>query len=165
MGIRDLSDKELENFIRNYRKAGKTEGGIYTLAELLMEQLRRSGSVFSGKIVATKILTLAQSSDDNLTTYHDLWNDLYPDREWIGHNSKRIIKDDLDLAIHYCVKNKLPIVTVLVVPKIKRRLTEKAINNIYNRCRELGVQTGLIATEFVDQQVEAACNLDISSLP
>ena len=83
-GLRDLSDKDLEQFIKNYRKRDATEGGIYPLAKLLMEQLRRSGSVFSGKTVATKILTLAQSSDDNLTTYHDLWNDLYPDREWIG---------------------------------------------------------------------------------
>ena len=72
---------------------------------------------------------------------------------------------DLDSAIHYCIKNKLPIVTVLVVPKSNRRLTEKAINNIYNRCRDWGVQTGLIATDFVERQIENACNLDISSLP
>ena len=164
MGIRDLSDKELENFLGNYRRAGEMEGGKYTLLELQKEQARRN-SVFSGKDVATRILTLAQPSDDCLTTYLDLWNGLYPDRDWIGNDSQRRIMADLDPAIIYCIEHELPIVTVLVVPRATRRLTENAIKNIYNRCRELGVQTGPIATEFVDRQRVAACNLDISRLP
>ena len=165
MGIRDLSDEQLENMENNYRDKGVAEGGKYTLAEVRMEKLRRSGSVFSGKTVVTKIRTLANASDDGLTTYLDLWNDLYPDREWKGDNSRRIIMGDLDPALHYCVKHSLPIFTVLVVRTGRRDLTEKAINNIYDRCRELGVEAGPNSADFVAREREAALAFDISDLP
>jgi hypothetical protein len=41
MGIEQLSDEQLDTFESNYRKAKKTEGGKYSLSEILLEKLRR----------------------------------------------------------------------------------------------------------------------------
>jgi hypothetical protein len=43
MIIQELTDKQLKNFVCNYEKAGKTEGGKYPLAEVRLEQQRRLG--------------------------------------------------------------------------------------------------------------------------
>lgn len=165
MIIQDLTDKQLETIKAHYRKAKKTEGGKYTLAEVLKEKLRRSGSVFSGKVVAAKILTQAQSSQDGLTTYGDLWDELYPDSKFSGHTSIKKIGRDLGAAVHYCIDHGLPIVTVLVVQKGNRKLSDEAVSNIFNDCRELGVNTGLVALDFIAQQKAKSLALHVSSLP
>jgi hypothetical protein len=40
MPISDLSDKELDRFEASYRRANKTEGGKYSLSEILLEKNR-----------------------------------------------------------------------------------------------------------------------------
>jgi hypothetical protein len=42
MPISDLSDKELDRFEASYRRANKTEGGKYSLSEILLEKQRRN---------------------------------------------------------------------------------------------------------------------------
>ena len=44
MPISDLSDDQLENLEQNYRRAGQLDGGTYSLAEVLLEKLRRTPS-------------------------------------------------------------------------------------------------------------------------
>jgi len=73
MSINNLTDKQLENFAANYRRSKRTEGGKYTLSEILLEQRRRSPSPFGTREVAAKILELARQSNDGLLTYGDLW--------------------------------------------------------------------------------------------
>ena len=42
MAISDLSDKELDQFEANYRRTNKTEGGKYSLSEILLEKIGAS---------------------------------------------------------------------------------------------------------------------------
>jgi hypothetical protein len=151
MSISELTDRQLDNLEANYRRAHKAEGGKYTLSEVLLEKKRRKPSVFGVHELAAKIIELAALSEDGLVTYSDLWNAFRSD-PWIGHKSLKIMANSLERVIYYCVTNGLPILTVLVVQKQNRTLSIEAINNIYEACRELGVDVGFDAKKFVDEQ-------------
>ncbi len=98
-------------------------------------------------------------------TYGELWRKFNPDTPWSGHGTQSIVKNSLGRVVGYCVDNKLPILTVLVVPTTTRALTDKAIENIYNECRLLGVSTGTSARKFVDDQIERSKTLSSGDLP
>ena len=49
MAIQDLSDDKLNNIEANYRRAGKSVGGKYSLRDVMLERLRRAPSIFSGR--------------------------------------------------------------------------------------------------------------------
>jgi hypothetical protein len=164
MSISDLTDRQLDIWEANYRRAHKTEGGKYTLSEILLEKKRRKPSAFGVRELAVKIIELATLSEDGLVTYSDLWNAFRPDR-WTGHKSLAIMSDSLDRVIHYCVTNRLPIVTVLVVQKGTRTLSEKAICNIYDECRELGVDVGVDPSKFIDKQTKLSRAFALEGLP
>jgi hypothetical protein len=136
MPISDLTDSQLDRFEANYRQKNKTEGGIYSLGEIMLEKRRRKPSEFGARELAAKIIELAALSEDGLVSYSDLWSAFRSDT-WTGHKSLKIMSDGLDRVIHYCVINRLPIVTVLVVQKGTRALSPEAIDNIYSECMEL----------------------------
>lgn len=159
MSISNLTDRQLTTMQANYSRQGVTVGGTYTLAEVLLEKKRRTPSVLNAVEVASAIIRQARASDDSLTTYRALWGEFYPNVEWKGNNSQRIIRNALGVAIAYCVANRLPIVTALVVPSLTRKLTEKAVSNIYNEAKWLGVDVGLNAAEFVASQQKASLAL------
>src|ERR1700686_3429055 len=115
MSIEDLTDDQLENFAANYRRSKRTEGGKYTLSEILLEQRRRSPSPFGTREIAAKILELARQSNDGFLTYGELWQSFRPDSPWLGNGTQRIVAHSLSRVIGYCVRHKLPIITVLVV--------------------------------------------------
>src|SRR2546421_11576324 len=115
MGIENLTDDQLESFAANYRRSKRTEGGLYSLSEILLEQHRRSPSPFGTREVAAKILELARQSDDGFLTYGELWRSFCPDSPWSGHGTQQTIAQSLYRVIGYCVRNQLPIITVLVV--------------------------------------------------
>jgi hypothetical protein len=165
MPISDLSDEELDRFEANYRRANKAEGGRYSLSEILLEKIRRKPSPFGVREVAAKIVELAALSNDGLVTYGDIWNAFRPSLPWEGHNSLRIVADSLLRVIHYCVTNRLPVLTVLVVRTSSRKLSNKAIENIFRECRELGVDVGPDPKAFVDKQMELSRAVIIEHLP
>jgi hypothetical protein len=165
MPISDLSNKELDRFEASYRRANRTEGGKYSLSEILLEKRRRKPSEFGVREVAAKIIELAALSADGLVTYGDIWNAFRPGMPWEGHKTLRIVADSLYRVIHYCVTNKLPILTVLVVRGSNRRLTSEAIENIFNECRELGIDVGLDPKAFVDRQVKLSRAVVLDTLP
>src|SRR5437763_12274033 len=104
--ITELSDAELENLVRNYRAAGRTEGGPYTLADVLLEQLRRKPNPFGTREVAAKIIDLARESADGFLSYGELWKAFRPDTPWTGHSTQQIVRDRLDRVVAYCVQNR-----------------------------------------------------------
>lgn len=108
MSISNLSDAELDAFEENYRKASKTEGGKFSLREILLEKMRRRPNPFGVREVAAKIIELANSTNDGLLTYGDIWSAFRPNLPWEGHNTLRIVADSLGRVVHYCVMNKLP---------------------------------------------------------
>lgn len=165
MEIADWSDAQLATLARNYARQGRSEGGKFSLSEVLREQYRRKPSPFDTVQVARTILCLAQSSPDKRLSYLDLWRAFRPDKPWAGHGTQTILKNALGRVIGYCAKNKLPVLTVLVVSNSTRRLTEKAIENIFNECRALGMDTGLNAKSFVAQQSAAALAMSPTNLP
>lgn len=142
-----------------------TQGGKYTLQEILLEQKRRLPTYWSAKDVTTRIVELASSSTDGLVTYGDLWKSFNPAIPWEGHKTLRVVANALGKAIYYCVTNRLPIVTVLVVRGQTRRLSTEAITNIYQECKELGVDVGLSDVDFVQAEIRKAMDLLVTDLP
>ncbi len=129
MRISDLSDKELDRFEASYRRENKTKGGRFSLSEILLEKKRRKPSPFGVREVAAKIIELAALSNDGLVTYGDIWNAFRPNVPWEAHKTLRIVSDSLSRVIYYCVINRLPILTVLVVRSSNRKLSSKAVEN------------------------------------
>jgi hypothetical protein len=165
MPITDLTDQELDQFERNYRRQNRSEGGIYTLSEVLLEKKRRRPSPFGVREVAAKIVELAAQSHDGLLTYGDIWHAFRPNVPWEGNYSQKIVADCLNRVIHYCVTNRLPILTVLVVRSNNRRLTLDAIENIVLECKELGIETGLDSSAFIQEQIALSRNVVAENLP
>lgn len=165
MGIEQLSNEQLDIFESNYRRAGKTEGGKYSLSEILLEKLRRKPAVFGTREVAAKILELAQRSEDGLCTYGQIWSEFRPNTPWEGHKTLSVVASSLGRVVHYCVTNNLPILTALVVQTGNRSLSPQAVQNIYNECKELGVGVGLDPEAFVRSQAELARQLVLQDLP
>jgi hypothetical protein len=163
--IEDLSDEQLDNMEANYRSKNKTEGGKYSLSEVLLEKKRRRPTAFGVREVAAKIIELTKASDDGFVSYGEIWTAFRPSIPWEGHKNLRIVADALGRVLHHCVKNRLPILTVLVVQSANRKLSSKAIQNIYNECRDLGLDVGLDPTAFIENEVEAARALVIDQLP
>jgi len=165
MPIADLTDDQLDNMESNYRGAKKTEGGIYSLSEVLLEKLRRNPSPFGVVEVARKIVELASISKDGLVTYGDLWKHFRPTTPWQANHSRRMVAHSLGRVIYYCVTNGLPLLTVLVVRGDSRRLSKQAIQNIYDEAKALGVNVGLDPKAFVDNQLVLARTVKLETLP
>jgi len=165
MPISALSDKQLDQLEANYRRANKTQGGTYSLSEVLLEKNRRRPNPFGVREVAAKIVELARLSDDGFVTYGDIWKAFRPDVPWEGHKTLRIVADSLCSVIHYCVTNRLPVLTVLVVRGSNRSLSKQAVENIFRVSRELGLDVGLDPKAFVDGQIELSRAVVIDRLP
>jgi len=157
--ITSWTDRQLNNLEKNYISAGKDAGGPFTLAEVKLEKLRRLPSQLDTLTVARKIVELAKQSEDGLTTYGELWTSINPDQEWKGNAAQQIVANALGRVIAYCVKNQLPILTVLVVQAGKRELSDKAVENICREASSLGVAVGSDPKAFVRDQRKAAINL------
>lgn len=151
--IREVPDDGLQAAIDRYRERKLTTGGPFTLAELLLEQKRRSKSDFNGRVVVEAIIKAARASESGTLTYGHLHEQLYPGRSWEGNHSQNLMTRALDKAVHYCAEGKLPILTVLVVRANDKGLSEQAIQNIYNECREIGLEVGLEPAKFVAEQI------------
>jgi hypothetical protein len=143
----------------------KTEGGNYSLSEVLLEKKRRTPTNFGVRETAAKIVELSAASSDGLITYGDLWNASRPHTPWQGNKTQKLVSNALARVIHYCVVNRLPIITVRVVNAQNRKLSSKAIQNIYEECKDLGVDVGLDPRGFVDRQFELSRALVADQLP
>lgn len=165
MGIKQLTDEQLTVFEQNYRNKNANTGGKYSLSEILLEKLRRNRSPFGTREVAAKIVELAQQSQDGFCTYGQIWSAFRPNTPWEGNSTQSVVASSLGRVVHYCVTNKLPILTTLVVQTGTRKLSDKAVQNIYNDCRDLGVDVGLSPEGFVSEQAKLARRLTLRDLP
>ena len=163
--IVEISDLDLARFVKNYEEQEKSEGGIYKLSELLVERLRRTPTRQSPRDVFRFIIENASASNDGKTTYRDVWNFLSPGEVWKGNHSIKVVGGTLGAVIAYSVQNGLPIVSTLVVQSGNRKLSDRAIHNIYEECRQFGVNVGLVPAEFVASEAERAHALNLSDLP
>jgi hypothetical protein len=164
MSVTDWSDDKVASLIKNYRDRQKTEGGVFSLKELLIEQMRRKQDQITPREAALKIIECA-ASNGGAVTYGELWKELWPSKPWLGNHSRSIVSDLLDTVIGYSADNQLPIISVLVVNASNRRLTPAAIKNIFEVCRELRVETGLVPEEFAEKQARLSRALTPSDLP
>ncbi|WP_300974480.1 hypothetical protein [Sphingomonas sp. LHG3406-1] len=165
MPIESLKDSQISHVIRRYRERGLSEGGTFTLAELLMEQRRRLKSDLPTVGLAAKIVELARSSNDGLVTYKELWEAFRPGEQWVGNKSQQIMGNALARVVEYCVRHNLPVLTVLVVQSGSRKLDPKAVANIYNDARELGVDTGPDMEAFIARERVRAREVSSEKLP
>jgi len=67
-------------------------------------------------------------------------------------------------VIGYCVQHKLPIITVLVLGATWQ-LSAEAVHNIYEECKELGVETGPDPDAFVNDQTNKSRTMALHELP
>lgn len=161
--ISSLSDKQLANLENNYFAKGVETGDLYSLAEVRIEKLRRMPTTLDTVAVARTIVGLSKASDDNLTTYGELWKHLNPGQPWKGNATQQLVTNALARVLAYCVTHGMPIITVLVVRTGERRLSELAIQNIFREAQGLGVQTGPDADAFVFAQRTAS--IELASFP
>ena len=165
MGIESLTDRQVSLMISRYEERELIEGGRYSLAELKMEQLRRVQSPLPYVEVARTIVELATKSDDGLITYRDIWDAFRPGEPWRWPVSNNTVNPSLQRVVEYCVRNSLPILTVLVVQEGKRKLSPEAVQNIFNEARALGVDVGHDAVAFIDRERGRARNVVAANLP
>lgn len=165
MILSDLTDKQIDNFIRNYEESCKDTGGKFTLAELRVEKLRRTKSPFPPAEVAKVIVTIARESEDGLVTYKEVWERFRPDAQWIGNAPRTEMGKALGAVIAYCIDHGLPILSALVVQAAKRSHSDEAIMNIHNEARKLGIDVGTDAKVFVKRQQQEALKLVAEALP
>jgi len=165
MEISNLTDQQIKTMIMNYDAAGKAEGGLFSLANLLKEQALRSRSDWDVRAVVSKILELSRSSLDGKLSYKALWEHFCPDQPWIGHGSLKVVGKSLGKVIGYCATHKLPVLTVLVVRQGERRLSPDAVQNIFDESKRYGIDVGYDPQAFVKQQEEKARALRDADLP
>lgn len=163
--ISERSNDYIRNFIAAYGREGGTDGGIYTLKELLVEQLRRSPRVRSPRDVLQFIVGTASASPSGTLTYKQLWQFLFPDTNWKGNHSVSVVSDTLNTVIAYCVQHGLPLATTLVVQASSGKLSDSAITKTYEEARQYGYDVGPVAAIFVAQQAERSRELTAEMLP
>ena len=83
----------------------------------------------------------------------------------MGNKSQQIMGNALSRVVGYCVQHGLPIITVLVVQSGSRALDPKAVVNIANDARDLGVEVGPEPDKFIERQRELARTVAAHSLP
>lgn len=163
--ITEVSTDRLRDMERRYVERGVTTGGPYSLYEIRIELRRRLPSAFEVREVASTIIKLARASPTGLTTYKAVWDALLPGQAWKGNHSQQIMANAFGKVIAYCHRHQLPALTVLVVNGSKGTLTDKAIINIANECRELGMNTEPNDRAFVERQAEEARAIAFDGLP
>ncbi|MDP3906445.1 hypothetical protein [Novosphingobium sp.] len=156
MEINELSDRQIDVFIDNYKAYGKETGGKFPLSELLLEKKRRIVSPFPPERTAKTIVRLAKNSHDGFVTYKEVWQNFRPDKVWTGNAPRAEIANALGRVIAYCIDNKLPIISTLVVRSSTRNHSDEAVSNIYNEAKALGADVGHDAIAFVKSQQEQA---------
>jgi hypothetical protein len=77
----------------------------------------------------------------------------------------RLLGDAMARVHNYCFDNELPIVTVMVVQKKTRSLSEAAKKNIFEYARNKGLDVGLDRNAFIERQIAESLKLSIESLP
>ena len=152
MDLKDWSLEQIETLIARYRQRGVTEGGPFALSELVLEEKRRAPSNFRGADVVNAIVALARKASDGFITYGELYKLLSGGLEWKGNATQRQMGLALERGIAYCVENRLPILTVLVVKKTGSHSPE-AVHRIYKEARDMDLDVGLNAASYVRAQV------------
>jgi len=164
MELKDLTDQQINNFIANYEKSGKVEGGKFTLSELRLERQRRIVSPFPPAETAKAIVEMAQTSKDGLVSYKEVWQRFRPNAVWTGNAPRAEMAKALGRVIAFCIDNELPILTALVVKGSTRSHSPEAIQNICNEARSYGINVGIDPHEFVKNQQERSRSLAIEAL-
>ena len=153
--VKTLSDKQLKVWIANYRNSGVNAGGNFSLAELLIEQGLRIDTGHDPRKIIDVICTISRHSEDGLTSYKAIWEEFYPGEKFIGNGSQKRVGKILGVAAAFCASNGFPALTTLVVPHDSRKITDLAIENIYNAWIEFGQDVeGLNSRAFYEKQLQ-----------
>ncbi|MDO6621079.1 hypothetical protein [Shewanella sp. 6_MG-2023] len=104
-------------------------------------------------------MKLANQSDSGFITYGQLFKCLHK-FDWVGNGSQQKLNKDLGAVVYYCVQNKLPIVTSLIIRQNNNQLTNQAKQNIYDCAKQLGVTNMQANVElYISEQQEKSLNL------
>lgn len=157
--IKEVSDADLAQLVKNYKKYDKVDGGIFPLSEIYIEQRHRLKTDYSAEQIFEKILECSLKNEDGFVTYLELWTEFYG-KPWKATHSVNVVMDMMGKVIGYCVDKKLPIVTTLIVRTANRKYTPKAADNIYSECKMLGMKiSDVSAKEFCRLEKEKSLAL------
>jgi hypothetical protein len=162
--IDELNDAEIAAFIKNYGRLGKTEGGVWPLSELHLEQSRRMSSKFPPKEMTDAILRLCRESEDRRVSYVAIWKAFEPETPWQAYHSQKQVTNGLYKVGAYCLDHGMPMLSVLVVPATTRVLTEEAVVNIWKFAKERGAAVGENAEVYVKNEAVRAVHMIESGL-
>lgn len=151
--VSSLTDQELANLIQNHRAKGKVEGALWPLKDIMREVQLRIASEWDTAGLRRVIFDNFKRPGDGLTTYKNAWHCLYPHLPFKGCNSKRIVMKALNALNNDSAVKGDPLWAVLVVPTGRRRLTDKAKKNLYEKARDLGRDVGPDIEQFIAQEI------------
>jgi hypothetical protein len=164
MPISQLSNNELSQIEHNLIFA-QSPDEPYDLISVLCEKNRRAAPNFDGRDLTRLILALSRNSQDQFVSYKDLWEHCYPNVGFKGNNRVKEIMRILGISANYCMNNRYPIVTSIVVRKGDRKNTDKAKKNMREAARMAGVQP-LYNTpeEFVDAHSNSTLQMSLQQI-
>ncbi len=76
-----------------------------------------------------------------------------------------VMTRELGHVLAYCHQNRLPMLTVLVVTRSERTLTDAAVDNICEDCLEMGIEVGPDRRAFVERQASESLKVVAAHLP
>ena len=160
----DLTERKIRAMIQNYDTNGRTTGGKWSRAELVLELDRRKPAIFVPRDFALKILTLCHASPDQRVSYSELWLAYHAAPLPKGQAWAKKITDGLAVLGAWCVDNDLPILSTLVVNNATRELKDAACENVWSYVKAIKNDASVSARDFVDEQAKLAMDLPISEI-
>ncbi len=161
--LAEWNDTEIRTLIKRYEERQSTSGGLYTLAELRLEHVRRVRAPHEPKQFAACILTLAAASSKRRVTYGALFEHLNG-RSPNGQGDIKTITTSLERLGACCHDHGLPIISTLVVNKATGKMTAEAVQNVWNYLRQIDPTMPDDPGTFVAEQAVRAERLSPESL-
>jgi len=154
--ISRLSDEELTNLARNYRRQQKMSGGIWDIYEIVQERLIRNPEQEDPKALIHAILGECCYSPTGQMSHKKLWHMISGKKRWNPKKSYYVVQNALDRVTEFCVHYKLPIFSILVGSSDARYVDDEVAVHIFDYCKKLGADVGDNPFAFVAKQLKQA---------
>jgi len=116
------------------------------------------------KPIAAKIVGMRDQTADRRVSYKELWEALVT-VPWTGDASRTAISKKLSEVIKFSARNKLPILTALVVRHgPPRDWSEEAIVSICEEAKMLDFSVGRVPRAFVEQQAKKSEKITLADI-
>lgn len=162
--LHELTVDEIKRMVVNYDNAGRTTGGKWSRADLILEMERRKPAAYPIVELGQTILSKCAEAPSKRITYGDLWlafneGPLPAGRAWV-----KPLTDSLSVLGTWCFDRGLPLINILVVNGTTGEVKENTIEKMWEAARERGMDVSDDLKEFADQQADASLALSSAKL-